>query len=206
VIGAALLLVPWALIGFDGLRQYPALLHALQGVYARVSLSLATAAAGLGASTTVATAVATVAGLALIGLGWWLARGPAGDRRSFAVFVGACIVGSPIVWQNYLALLFVPIAITWPRLALPWFFGFAVWLMALLPKPTVPKDIPCCRPSGTPEAIWEHSHASPAWGHAGGTTAVVLAVVAWCVLAPRVRGSSLALRPRRDGLPSGSGS
>ena len=52
-------------------------------------------------------------------------RATDGDRRAFAVVVAACIVASPIVWPNYAALLFVPIAITWPRLAPAWFFGYA---------------------------------------------------------------------------------
>ena len=44
----------------------------------------------------------------------------------------------PIVWPNYAALLLVPIALTWPRLAPAWFFGYVVWLVgAIAPKPVV---------------------------------------------------------------------
>ena len=45
----ALVLVPWALVGFDGLLRYPALLTALQEHFAPRSFSLATLAASLGA-------------------------------------------------------------------------------------------------------------------------------------------------------------
>jgi hypothetical protein len=197
LVGCVLLLVPWALIGFEGLRDYPTLLHALDGVYGRVSLSLATVAAALGASPSVATALATLAGIALVGLAWWLGGRADGDRRSFAAVIGACILASPIVWQNYTALLFIPIAITWSRMAPAWFFGYAIWLMALLPKPTVPAHIPCCKPPDLPQVLWEHSHADPAWGHAGGTVAVVVAVTALLVAtrsAPDQRRLDAALR------------
>lgn len=181
VTGSLLILLPWAAIGFEGLVDYPALLRVLQEVYGGVSLSLAAVAASLGAPSSVASAIATLAGLSLVAVAWWLFGRVDGDRRSFVAVVGACVIASPVVWQNYLALLFVPIALTWPRLAVPWFFGYAVWLAALLPKPTAASPEPCCRPPDVPEAIWIHSHATPSWGHAGGTMAAAFVVVVWCL-------------------------
>ena len=133
-VGSAVVLVlgAWALVGFQGLRDYPTLLRAVQDVYAVRSVSLSTVAGALGASVSAAVAVAAVAGLACLGLAAWLVRQPDGDRRAFAIVVAACILSSPIVWPNYAALLFVPIAITWPRLAPAWFFGYAVWLAGAL--------------------------------------------------------------------------
>jgi alpha-1,2-mannosyltransferase len=61
-LGVALLVVPWALIGFEGLSTYPDLLRAVQDVYARVSLSVASVAASLGASTPLAVAVTGACG------------------------------------------------------------------------------------------------------------------------------------------------
>ena len=90
----------WALIGFEGLGDYPALLRAVQDVYAVRSLSLATVAGGLGASTSLAVVVSGVAGIAMLVVAGWLARRPDGDRRAFALVVAACIVASPIVWPN----------------------------------------------------------------------------------------------------------
>ena len=181
-LGALLLLVPWALIGFEGLAQYPDLLRAVQDVYARVSLSIASVAASFGASTSVAVAIGGLAGLSLVGVAWWVARREDGDRRSYAAVIGACILASPIVWQNYAALLFLPIAITWRHVAPAWFFGYAIWLAALLPKPRLEGPVPCCKPDDMPEIRWVHSHAEPAWGHAGGTMAVVCLVVAALVV------------------------
>ena len=81
----------------------------------------------------VAVAVAAAVGAALLVVAAWVARRPDGDRRVFSVVVVASVVATPIVWLHYLALLFVPIAIRWPRLAAAWFFGFVVLLAERLP-------------------------------------------------------------------------
>ena len=101
---AVIVLGAWALVGFQGLRDYPTLLRAVQDVYAVRSLSLSTVAGALGASVPAAVAVAAVAGLACLALAAWLVRQPDGDRRAFALVVAACILSSPIVWPNYAAL------------------------------------------------------------------------------------------------------
>ena len=86
-------------------------------------------------------------------------------------------MASPIAWPNYAALLLVPIAVTWPRLAPAWFFGYAVWLAGLLlPKPEAGDAPP--RPPHVPAMVWDLSHATPAAGKALGIVVVVLAVTA----------------------------
>jgi hypothetical protein len=177
--GSAVVLVlgAWALIGFEGFRQYPDLLRAVQDVYAERSISIATVAGALGASVDVAVAIAALAGLVCIGAAAWLVRRSDGDRRAFAVLVAACVLASPIVWPNYAALLFVPIAVTWPRLAPAWFFGYVTWLLgAVAPKPTV-SDV-CCRPADVPEQAWAWSHTEPVLWYAAGMMAVVAGVAA----------------------------
>jgi hypothetical protein len=172
---AALVLGAWALIGFQGFRDYPRLLRAVQDVYATRSVSLSTVSAALGMPHSAAVAVAALAGLVCIGAGVWLARRSDGDRRAFAVLVAACVLASPIVWPNYAALLFVPIAITWPRLAPAWFFGYAVWLAsAISPKP-VATDV-CCRPPDVTPQAWAASHTEPILWFAALAMAVVVAV------------------------------
>ena len=169
-----LVLGAWAVIGFDGLRDYPSLLRVVQDVYAVRSVSLSTVAGALGAPVWAAVAVATVAGLACIAAAVWLVRGDDGDRRAFTVLVAASILASAIVWPNYLALLLVPVAITWPRLAPAWFFGYAVWLVgAISPKATVSGDI-CCRPRDVTPMAWDSSHSSPEPWFAAGAMAVVI--------------------------------
>jgi glycosyl transferase family 87 len=194
-VGSAVVLVlgAWALIGFEGLRDYPKLLRVVQDVYAERSISVSTVAGALGASVNVAVAVAGIGGLALLGAAALVARRADGDRRAFALAVGACVIASPIVWPNYAALLFVPIAITWPRLAPVWCFGYVTWLLgAIAPKPTV-SDV-CCRPADVPEQAWAWSHTEPVLWFALGTTAVVLAVVGLLAgVAPRRRRASRSI-------------
>lgn len=174
-VAAVLVFGAWALIGFEGFRDYPALLREVQDVYAVRSLSLSTVVGALGASTPVAVAVAAAAGLVCLGIAAWLARRPDGDRRAFAVVVAACVIASPIVWPNYAALLFVPIAVTWPRLAPAWFFGYVTWVLgAVAPKPSVSNV--CCKPADVPEQAWAWSHTEPVLWYAAGTTAMLIAV------------------------------
>ena len=64
----ALVLAAWAVIGFEGLADYPALLREIQDVYAVRSISLASVAGALGSSLSVAVAVSAIAGLLLLAL------------------------------------------------------------------------------------------------------------------------------------------
>ena len=192
-----LVLGAWALVGFDGLRDYPELLRVVQDVYAVRSISLATVAGALGASVSVAVAVAALAGIACLVVAAMLRGRPDGDRRAFCVVVAACIVASPIVWPNYAALLFVPIAITWPRLAPAWFFGYVAWVLGeLSPKP-VAADV-CCRPPDVPEQAWGWSHADPILWYAAGMMAVVGAIA--------IGAATVVRRGRDAGPPQAAGS
>jgi hypothetical protein len=187
---AAVLLVlgSWALIGFEGLADYPALLRELQDVYATRSLSVATAAGGLGASVSVAVAVGVAAGIALLGVAAWLARRRDGDERAFALAVVACVVATPIVWLHYWALLFVPIAIRWPRLSAAWFFGFAVVLAKYLPGIQYQVPEPCCRPADVPTFIWDVNHGIAEPWQALGVILVSGAVVFGLAMSRRAPG------------------
>ena len=63
---AALVVGVWSIIGFQGLRSYPALLRVVQDVYGVRSTSLATIAGGFGASGKAAVAIAATAGIVLL--------------------------------------------------------------------------------------------------------------------------------------------
>jgi hypothetical protein len=184
--GSAALLVlgAWALVGFQGMRDYPTLLRAVQDVYAVRSLSISTVAGALGASVSAAVAVAGVTGLVCLALAAWLVRRPDGDRRAFAIVVAACILASPIVWPNYAALLFVPIAVTWPRLAPAWFFGYAVWLISAFTAGGTPDA--GSPPPGVPAQAWLSSHAESSLWFASGMT-VVVAIVGTATAQSRAR-------------------
>ena len=189
----------WAVVGFEGMSDYPALLRQLQNVYAIRSVSLGTVAGGLGASVSTAVMVSWAAGVLVLGIVAWVARRDDGDRRAFTFAVLACIVASPIVWPYYFAFLLVPIAIVRPTFAPIWLYGYAVWLVGVvMPKSTVVKGHVCCRPQGVPEQAWLWSHADPSPWYAAGVMAVVVAVAVLAAYgyAHRRGGSNYAAAPR----------
>ena len=192
---AALVFGAWALVRFEGMSDYPALLQELQHVYVTRSISLGTVVGGLGGSYTAAVTACWVAGLLLLVVAAWLSRRADGDRRAFTVVVLACIVASPIVWPYYFAFLLVPIAILSPKFSPVWLYGYAIWLVGLVvPRSTVDKGDVCCRPHGVPEQAWLWSHADPSPWYAAGVTAVVVLVAAGVTAGV---GAPALFRPRR---------
>jgi alpha-1,2-mannosyltransferase len=126
LVAAAVLLVSgWGAIGFAGLHGYPHLLRVLSRVEAVQSYSLVgLLRVGGSAAAMVAGALVVVVVLAIV----IAARGPNGDRRSFAVAVAGALLATPVLWLHYLVLLFVPIALARPRLSALWFVPLAFWI------------------------------------------------------------------------------
>jgi alpha-1,2-mannosyltransferase len=126
--GLAAALAGWAVIGFAGLRDYPALIGGLASSqqadgYAPVSLGLA-----LGLPSTAARALAALVGLGLLALAFRHGRGPDGDRRAFMLAVAASLALSPVVWLHYLVLLLLPLALARPRFTPLWLAPVALWV------------------------------------------------------------------------------
>ena len=124
-IGLVLLGGGWAVIGFGGLSGYPHLLRVLSKVEAVQSYSLVGLLHMGGSSAMLLTSMLAVAVVAAVVLA---ARGPNGDRRSFAVAVAGALLATPVLWLHYLVLLFVPIALARPRLSALWFAPLAFWV------------------------------------------------------------------------------
>ncbi len=182
-----LFVIPWALIGFDGLAEYPGLVREARDVFAVRSVSVPAALAALGLPTNAAVNVGLVPGLAVLCLSAFAVRGRAGELGAFALIVAACVLVAPIVWFSYLALLFVPIAIRWPTVAPAWFFGYVVWFVSAL-SPLPQGADACCRPAGVPEQAWLGMHAEPlVWDPLA--VALVASGVAVAVALPRRRVS-----------------
>ena len=156
-----LVLASWAVIGFAGFADYPALLGVLQDVYAVRSFSLSTIVGATGVPTTLSVGAGILVGVGLLCWAGSLVSRVDGDRRSYAVILAASVVATPIVWPYYFALFFVPIAIRWPRLALAWFFGQLIFLMEFLPAFSHSEAEPCCRPGDVPPLVWRISHVLP---------------------------------------------
>jgi hypothetical protein len=126
-IGLVVTALSWAVVGFDGLRDYPALVERLTEAHAERSYSLVGVASALGLDPDVGRVLLFVLGGALLVACVILGR--AGDeRRSFTCAVGAALVLTPILWQHHLVVLVAPLALARPRFSLVWLLPAALWL------------------------------------------------------------------------------
>ena len=125
--GAVLALGSWAAIGFKGLSGYPSLLRTLTSYEETLSYSVSGALRVVGFPVFPARAVALLLTLLLCLL--CLHFGRRGDeRRALAAAVLAALAGTPILWQHYLVLLLVPLAVRRTRLSIGWFVPVLLWI------------------------------------------------------------------------------
>jgi alpha-1,2-mannosyltransferase len=111
---AAMVLVPWALIGFDDLLRYPRLLSALNAQEHGWSLGLPSLMTTLGLPA--GTYVLIVAAIAAAAF-----RLRANHRALFTLCLLLCLAASPLVWMHYFVILLIPVALLSPRLSAVWF-------------------------------------------------------------------------------------
>ena len=120
VVGACLLLLSWAVLGFAGLADYPGLLRKLEGAVGLDSYT--TYVVGLDYGLPSVVSRATWLGIGLMMLASVVVIARRGDERTaFIVAVAAALALTPIVWLHYFALLLVVVALAEPRLGLLWF-------------------------------------------------------------------------------------
>lgn len=119
----------WALIGFEGLAEYPELVRRLTGVVAARSMSLVGLGTQLGLPEALADALPYLVGLPLLAAVFVLARRQDGDRIAFSLALVAALALTPIVWQHYATLLVAPLALARPRLTWPWFVLLVFWVI-----------------------------------------------------------------------------
>jgi hypothetical protein len=86
----------------------------------------------------IASAVAMVLAVALLSVAWRLARGPLGDRRAFALAIVAALISTPIVWEHYMVLLFVPVALASPRLSRLWLVPLVSPVVTVVSRAFIP--------------------------------------------------------------------
>jgi Glycosyltransferase family 87 len=115
-IGAVLIVSGWAIIGFSGLTAYPRLLRDISQLQEDRGDSIATVVAVAHGSPTLATGLCLVAAVGLLALAW---RVP-DERSSFGLSVMAALAGTPIVWDHYMVLLYVAIAMLTPTFSWLW--------------------------------------------------------------------------------------
>jgi hypothetical protein len=119
-VALALLGMSWAVIGFAGLVDYPALLRRLQTIEAPQSYSLYSLGLDLGAPSWLARSIWVALALGLLVACAVLAR-RGDDRRAFVLALAATLACTPIVWLNYFVSLAVALAVSEPRLGPAWF-------------------------------------------------------------------------------------
>jgi hypothetical protein len=133
VVFAALTLGAWTLIGFDGLRGYPALIHAEGSHFAGAGSLFVAALIQSHLRVRTAAGIGFLAGVLVLGLAW--------ARRSteievFSLALLAGLVATTVGWPHYLGLMAIPIIIVYPKLALAWLWFPALWIATHLgPKP-----------------------------------------------------------------------
>lgn len=119
----------WALIGFDGLAEYPHLLSLLTDVESARGYSAVATAIAFGVTAGAAAWAPYALGASLLAALWVVSRrGPRADAASFLLGVLAAIAFSPIVWQHAFALLLVPLAVLRPAFGLVWSLPLALWI------------------------------------------------------------------------------
>ena len=173
LVAALLVLGSWAIVGFDGLSEYPRLLRKLVDVEAENSYSALAMLEALGLSQTLSRVLVTLAGIALLGLAYRAALSNTssdveGDRRALTLTLAAALVLTPILWLHYLVLLAVPIALARPRLSPLWFVPLAMTVFEALD--------------------WYRGWPSGEGRSLASVAVVVVLVLGWC-LRPRVESS-----------------
>jgi alpha-1,2-mannosyltransferase len=127
VVAAAAILLPWAPLAFEDLGRYPTLLERLADLVAPESYSLVGVAEAVGLGETAGRALGVACGGALLGVCVVLGR-RGDDLRSFTAAVAAALAFTPVLWQHYLVLLLVPLALSRPRVSALWLLPIGLWL------------------------------------------------------------------------------
>jgi hypothetical protein len=121
-----LVLLPWAGIGFAGLRGYPHLLSTVSSNEGPNSYSVAALFHAVVPSWTAATAGETALGAGLLLLALAAGRRMR-DRDAFALAIVAVLVLTPLLEMHYLAALLVVVALYQRRFGLAWLAPLLIW-------------------------------------------------------------------------------
>ncbi|MDQ6835765.1 MAG: DUF2029 domain-containing protein [Actinomycetota bacterium] len=131
--GLVINLLSWAVLGFDQLARYKALMATLTRDQETRGYSLVALFVNHGSSRPLAYALS--AGVAAVLAGACLAAGQrGGGRAALALSVACSLFVTPIVWMHYFALLLVPLALVRPRLAMLWLVPLLLQFPALGPS------------------------------------------------------------------------
>jgi hypothetical protein len=151
-IGLAVTLLAWSAIGFAGMLEYPRMLSNLTFIQELRATSLVAILIALGLSPSAATALALIAGAGVLLAAWRAAR-RAEERTAFGLVIIATLTAAPIVWDHYLVLLFIPIALRSPRLSALWFLPLTAPLLVAGLAATVVRSDSALHPATLRNAV-----------------------------------------------------
>ena len=123
---AVLVLLPWAGIGFVGLRGYPHLLATVSRYEGPQKYSVAALVHSFSVSWTVSIAVETLLGAVLL-LRLLLAGRMGRDREAFALTILAILVFTPLFEMHYFSALLIVVALYRPRFGVVWLVPLLIW-------------------------------------------------------------------------------
>jgi hypothetical protein len=126
-IGLAASAAAWAVVGFGSLSSFPDAIRGNVAANGSKPYTIGAVLEQLGASDVIGYAVCWVVGAIVLAAGVRFAR-RGDDAEALALFIGAALVLSPIVWAHYLALLLVPVALARPRFSGLWLVPLPLWL------------------------------------------------------------------------------
>jgi hypothetical protein len=121
-----LVVVPWAGIGFAGLRSYPHLLSSVSTREGPRSYSVAALLHGVLPSWTASTAAETLIGVALLACVFIVGRRRR-DQDAFALSIVTTLALSPLLEMHYLAALLVVVALYRQRFGPLWALPLLFW-------------------------------------------------------------------------------
>jgi hypothetical protein len=128
----------WAVIGFHGLAQYPQMLANMSYLQEGRAVSVVTVLLVAGFSATAASVAAFLIAAGILAAAWRIVRRPDGARKAFGLVIIAALTATPIVWEHYMVLLFVPVALASPRLSRVWLAPLCAPLIVVFSQAIVP--------------------------------------------------------------------
>jgi hypothetical protein len=121
---AVLILVPWAVLGFDGLTSYPKTLQSLTKTHGALGAGVQPLVRQLGHDRGLALAAGVLVGVVCLTVAWRSRN----ELVAFAWSLGGALAFAPVVWLHYYALLAVPLAVARPRVGGAWWLYLALWV------------------------------------------------------------------------------
>jgi hypothetical protein len=123
-IGAPLaILVPWGLLAFNGLLDYPTTLRIDARLWGADGAFIQALARQAGLSSAAALVVGALVAALLVGFAC-----RSSELLAFALVSASALALSPLGWFYYAGILIVPLAVRYPRYARPWLVLNAFWI------------------------------------------------------------------------------